>query len=204
MIPAVAAALLFALPASAEIFTGQNGLIFSLARGTVSSPDDADLEVTSRTVSAKHGIKRSSRSGNFQKQEVAVLGEAYDLKDAAGGKWRMWLRTVVGQVVEVELVRVAPAPKTDRAYRAVAVSIDGLQAEPTFSPLTLLADGSYRFGTVRGRYVTDEGGVTLDGVPGQWGRAAYTINGDGLIFRFVRGHAVYIVKYERLVNVASR
>jgi hypothetical protein len=44
--------------------------------------------------------------------------------------------------------------------------------------------------------VLDEGGVTLDGVPGQWGRAAYTVNGDGLVFRFNRGQLTFEVKYE--------
>lgn len=204
-IPLFAAVLLLASPAAAEIFTGQDGLHFSLARASLSSPEDADLQVTSRGVFAPHGVKRTSRGGGFEPVEVAVLGEPYDLKDAAGGKWRMWIRTAVGKVVEIELLRVVkPAPRMERTFRAVAVTIDGMQADPTFAALTLFTDGSYRMGTVRGRFTVDEGGVTLDGVPSQWGRAAYTVNGDGLIFRFVRGRAVYVVKYEQQVNVAVR
>jgi hypothetical protein len=200
-----AAATLLAAPASAEVFTAPQGFHFSLSRGSVSSPEDADLQVTPLGVTAKYGVRRVSRGGAFDKQEVAVLGEAYDLKDAAGGKWRMWIRTAYEKKVEVELIRVRrPAPAADRIYRAVAVTIDGMQAEPTFSALTLFADGSYRLGTGRGRYELDEGGVILDGVPRQWGRGAFAVNGEGLIFRFIRGQLAYEVKYEQQVNVALR
>ncbi len=197
--------LLLSTSAAAEVFTGRGGLHFSLSRGSVSSPEDSDLEVTSTGVLAKYGVKRSSRGGNYEAQEVTALGEPYDLKDAAGGKWRMWIRTALDQVVSVEIIR-APRrmAKTDRVFNAVAVTIDGAQAHPTFSQLVLFANGTYLFGRVRGKYKYDEGGVTLDGTPGQWGRGAYTLNSDGLIFRFSRGHVVYEVKYEQQVNVAVR
>lgn len=199
------AALLLAFPASAEVFTGNRGVFFSLSRASVSSPEDADLEVTSHRVAAKYGVKRSSRKGAFQDREIAALGEPYDLKDAAGGKWRMWIRSVAGETVAVELLRVPkPGRSVDRKFRAVAVTIDGMQAQPTFADLTLFANGSYRLGTNRGRYQPDEGGVTFDGVPGQWGRAAYSVNADGLIFRFIRGRLFFEVRYEQQVNVASR
>ena len=199
------AAVLLATPAFAEVFTVREELHFSLSRGSVTSPEDQDLWVTSRGVSAKYGIKRAGREGDFELQEVTVLGEPYELKDAAGGRWRMWIRTGLGNLIEVELIRAnRPAPTMDRTFRAVSVSIDGAQAEPTFSQLTLFADGSYQYGTVRGHYQANEGGVTLDGTPAQWGRAAYTVNGDGLTFRFRRGLFVFEVKYEQLVNVANR
>ena len=194
----LAAGVLLAAPAEAELFTAPQGLSFSLARGTPSSREEADLEVTARGIWARHGIKRASRTGAPATREVAVLGEPYELTDGAGGKWRLWLRAAQGERVEVELVRARPpAPLGDRVFRAVAVTIDGLPAEPTFAPLTLFADGRYRLGTGRGRYALDEAGVTLDGVPGSWGRASYAVNGEGLVFRFLRGQVAWEVRYER-------
>ncbi len=193
----LAAAVVLTTSASAEVFSATDNLHFSLTRGTLSSPEDADLDVTAYGVTAKYGVKRASREGEFSNKEVAVFGEPYDVKDAAGGKWRLWIKSAEGKRVQVEILRARrPATRSDRTYKAVAVTIDGTQAEPTFSQLTLLADGTYRFGKVFGRYVLDEGGVTLDGVPGYWGRAAYTLDGEGLMFRFNRGQLLFEVKYE--------
>lgn len=200
------AALSLATPAVAEVFTGKDSISFSLARGSVSAPEDADLEVTAMGVTAKHGIKRANSGEGFSTQAVPVLDEPFDLKDASGGKWRMWIRTGVGALIQIELVRArGPAPQIhrERVYRSVAISIDGQQADPTFPQLTLLPNGGYRLGLARGKYQLDEGGVTLDGVPAQWGRATYTVNGEGLVFRFIRGHALYEVRYELSVNLAG-
>ncbi len=201
----LAALVLLATPAAAEVFSGSNGLHLSLERAAAAAPEDADLEVTAFGIKAKNGIKRASREGGFEQSEVTVLGEPYDLKDAAGNSWRMWVKTAEGKLIVIELIRARrPGPLTERHYQSVAVTIDGAQSEPTFAELTLLPDGTYRYGTVRGRYTSDEGGVTLDGVPGTWGRATYSVNGDGLIFRFNRGRLVFEVRYEQRVNVAAR
>jgi hypothetical protein len=194
----LAAVALRATPVAAEVFRGAEGVFFSLSREMVTNPADAELSVTAEGVSAKYGIKRSRRGGDFEKQEVTAFGEPYDLKDRGGGRWRMWIRSAAGKVIEIELLRLHPlVKKADRVFHVVAVTIDGLRAEPTFAPLTLRGDGSYRLGTVRGRYRLDEKGVTLDGIPATWGRGAYTVNKDGLTFRFLRGHIVYEVKYHQ-------
>ena len=66
------------------------------------------------------------------------------------------------------------------------------------------ADGRYRLGTARGSFVQDEAGVSLDGVPAQWGRGAFTVDSAGLTFRFLRGVAQWEEKYERAPSLATR
>ena len=188
--------LAVSVPAFAEVFIGRDGLNFSLAQGAQVGKADADLQVTPFGITAKYGVKREQRQGDLQTQEVTVLNEVYRVQDEDGGQWRMWVKTVVGEVVVVELVKAQPQPRGDRTYRAVSVTIDGKPAAASFAALTLYAGHSYTYGTVTGRYAKNDWGVTLDGAPGTWGRGAYTLNGEGLVFRFVRGISQYEVRYQ--------
>lgn len=191
--------LVLGAPAGAEVFTGRDGLSFSLARAALTEQQDADLTVTGLGVTAKYGVRRERRVGPLQEHEVTVLGETYRLQDGAGGEWRMWIRTVVGKVVVVELIKArAPEERIARTYRAASVTIDGKPAKVTFQPLTLYPNLRYRYGTMPGRYTRTDWGVTLDGTPAQWGTAAYTVEGDGLVFRFMRGVLQFEVRYERV------
>ena len=67
----------------------------------------------------------------------------------------------------------------------------------TCQPLTLYPNLRSRYGAMAGRYTRTDWGVTPDGTPGPWGTAAYTVNGDGLVFRFMRGVLQFEVRYER-------
>ncbi len=173
------------------------GSTFSLAKGTPVAKGDGDLTVTPFGIEAKHGVKREKRAGDLQSNEVTVLDETYRVQDEEGGQWRLWVKTVVGPVVVAELLRVVPRTREERTLRPVLVTVDGKRARTTsFQPLTLFPNHSYRYGTVTGRYSTNDWGITLDGVPGTWGRGAYTVKGDGVVFRFVRGVAQYEVRFE--------
>lgn len=197
----VLSVLLVAVPSFAEVFTGRDGLNFSLATGAqVARADDADLQVTPFGITAKYGVRRERRQGDLQPQEVTTLNEVYQVQDADGAQWRLWVKTVVGTVVVAELLKTQPPQRGDRFYRPVSVTIDGKAAKNTFQELTLYANRSYTYGTVSGRYAQSDWGVTLDGVPGAWGRGAYTVKGDGLVFRFVRGISQYEVRYQQLPN----
>lgn len=184
-------------PAFAEIFTGRDGLHFSLAEGKPVPKEEADLRVTPFGIEAKYGVRRDKRQGELQTNEVTVLGDTYRVQDQDGGQWRLWVKTVVGHVVVAELLKIVPEERVERILRPVSVTIDGKSARPsTFQPLTLYPNNSYRYGTVTGRYSSNDWGVTLDGVAGQWGRAAYTVKGDGLVFKFLRGVTQYEVRFE--------
>lgn len=204
------AALLCSVPALAEIYTSDDDFHFSLARRTMTGATDGDLHISSIGVFAQYGARRLSRAGGFQVHEVLVLGEAYDVKDAAGATWQMWIRMSRNRTIEVELNEQRPEARVAGAtekFRAVSITIDGAEAAPTFAPLELAADGKYRLGTANGRFERDDAGLSLDGVPAQWGRGALSLSGEALTFRFLRGSVRWEVKYERATQtdaVAAR
>ena len=201
---AVAAVVLLTGSAHAEVFTARDALHLSLRRSAVTLATDSELDVTSKGINARYGIKRSSRTGPFDYREVTVLGEPYDLQDADGGKWRLWVRSVVGRVLVVELVRALPQrPQFTERYQVSSLSINGEEASPTFPPLVLQADGAYQLGGVNGHYKRSEIGVTLDGVPAHFGIGRYWANRDGLTFTYRLGKNTFEVKYQLSPNLAG-
>lgn len=194
-------ALLCAASARAELFVSHTGFVhFNLIRGQPSSIENADLHVSANGVWSKAGLRRAGRRDDFHQLEITALDEPYDVLDTAGGRWRMWIRTAEGRVIEIELVRQRPARHAffpAEAFEVASITIRGARAANTFARLVLFPDGRYTLGGARGRYTRDERGVTLDGVPG-WGRAAYTLEGDGLVFRFERGPLDYEVRYQQV------
>lgn len=202
---ALAVLVLLSTSASAEVFVAHERFEFSLIRGAISNALESDLEVTPLGINAPYGIKRSSRAGQLESKEVTVLREPYDLEDAQGGQWRLWVRSVNGPVIVVELVRARPfgLPIT-QSYQLTSVSINGEEASPTFPPLVLNANGTYRLGKVSGRYVRTETGVTLDGVPAHFGKGTFWVNLDGLTFNYRVGDNQFEVKYRLSQNYAAR
>lgn len=202
---ALAAVALFSTSARAELFVARDTLHFSLTRGAVTDAQSSELDVTARGINARNGIKRASRAGAFDYREVTVLGEPYDLQDANGGKWRLWVRTVAGHDMVVELVRARPARRAvTEHFQLSSLSINGEEASPTFPPLVLEADGTYRLGGVTGRFQRTETGVTLDGVPAHFGKGRYWANLDGLTFNYRLGKNHFEVKYQASQNYAAR
>jgi hypothetical protein len=201
---ALAVVVLLSTSARAEVFVARDRFDFSLIRSAVSNALESDLEVTPMGINAPYGIKRSSRAGQLESKEVTVLGEPYDLEDAQGGRWRLWVHSVNGPVIVVELVRARPfgLPVTE-SYQLTSVSINGEEALPTFPPLILNANGTYRLGKVSGRYVRTETGVTLDGVPAHFGKGTFWANLDGLTFNYRLGHDQFEVKYRLNQNYAA-
>jgi hypothetical protein len=116
----------------------------------------------------------------------------------------MWVRSVVGRVIVVELVRARPArPQVTERYQVSSLSINGDEASPTFPPLVLQADGAYQLGSVNGHFLRTETGVTLDGVPSHFGTGRYWANRDGLTFTYRLGKNTFEVKYQLSPNVAG-
>ena len=186
--------------ASAEVFVAHEGVLaFSLSRSRVTTPLDAELKITHRSVWAQSGIKRVSRAGSFDRREVTVLNEPYELKDRKGGTWKLWIRHASAKgVVVVELIRAQPRVFPVQVFEIASVNVLGEDTEPSLPRLTLYPDGRYRLGPHAGRYERDEGGVLLDGVAEHWGRGAYTVDSEGLVFRFRRGPLIYEVRYQEV------
>ena len=115
----------------------------------------------------------------------------------------MWVTSASEEKVNVELIRARPTALVDRVFQAAGVTIDGAPSEPTLEQLTLYTDGTYLLGTTVGRYHRSEEGITLDGAPAQWGRGAYAVNGQGLVFNYYRGLLVFQVRYEEQVKGSS-
>jgi hypothetical protein len=197
----VVATLAISTQALAEGYTSPDIFHFSLANGEQANEAvDADLHVAPTLVVAKYGVKRSSRDGDFQSREVVVTDEAYLVKDARGAIWRMWVRPAVGverTVMQVELVRAEnETTPANMKFRASSFTIDGNEAPPSGVRLELFADGTYRAGTMSGRYVRDEGGVTFDGPAATWGRGTFSLRSDALVFKYMRFNAAFEVHYD--------
>jgi hypothetical protein len=191
--------LLIPTPADAEIFATTDGVVlFSLARSRTTTPIDADLKVSARFVWSQSGVRRVKRKGKLERREVTVLNEPYDVKDSRGGKWRMWIREVAGKSITVELVRTPPRVFPIQVLEVSTVTVMGESTDPALPSLTLFPDGHYRLGHHIGRYWRDETGVLLGGPAAHWGRGAYAIKGDGLVFRFKRGPLAYEVRYQNV------
>ena len=192
-----AAALLSSSTALAEVFSSRDDFHFSLTRAALTSATDGDLHVSAVGVFAQYGAKRSSRDGEFQTREVVVLDEPYDVKDATGSTWRMWIRMSADRTIEVELMHQPVVSAPSQLFRAALLTIDGIDASPTFADLELTADGKYRLGMAHGRYQRDEAGVVLDGAASQWGRGTFSVDGQGLTFIYERGPSRWAVTYEQ-------
>jgi hypothetical protein len=197
--PVLLALLLLPTGARAETFTANDGtVLFSLTRTRTTSPIDAELKVSASGVWAQTGIRRAKRHGSYQQREITVLNEPYDLKDSTGGQWRMWIRRAAGKNVEIELVRAQPTDFPDQIFEPASVIVLGANTQPGLPRLTLFSDGRYRLGANHGRYKRDESGVTFNGIAARWGRGAYTVDAEGLVFRFKRGPLTYEVRYVRV------
>ena len=97
------AALLYSVPALAEIYTAQDDFHFSLSRRAVTAATDGDLHISAIGVFAEYGTRRVGREGGFQTREVLVLDEPYEVKDASGALWQMRIWVSRNRTIEIDL-----------------------------------------------------------------------------------------------------
>ncbi|MBL8921068.1 MAG: hypothetical protein JNJ54_19555 [Myxococcaceae bacterium] len=199
--PLFAAALLFAVTASAETFRGLDVVNVSLARQVMTAEANADLRVSDRMVIAVHGIRLERTSQSYFGSAPLALDEPYMVRDAAGAEYRMWVRTVANRLIVVEIQPRQLAESKDPLvgrFRATSITIGGNEARPTFGDLRLMPDGRYFMGGARGHWQWADGQLVLDGPVSYWGSGAVSADVRSITFTFTRGPVEWKVTYERV------
>jgi hypothetical protein len=200
-------ASLLAVSASAQVFQARGTLALSLDRRALTASAGADVIVTDRVVQAAHGIRLEAGQQAFRRSAAVSLDAPYLVRDARGEPVRMWVRTIAGDQVVVEVQRLRPgaglSPGAPRGrYRAASVTVNGAPAQPTFGDLMLEADGRYRQGSASGRWAFDNGQLRFEGAIVHWGVAVPAPEGDGVVFEFDRGAFHWVVRFEKVPEAA--
>lgn len=192
-------ALLFCSTALAQVFDCAESFDYSLSHRSLSSWTDGDLHVTAMAVSARYGVRRRTSIGSFQQREVAVLGESYEVKDAAGESWVMTIHHADAGGLRVLLSRVTGRPLPPHLrFRLAEVTANGARAEVAFGDLELLADGTYALDGRRGAYESGNDEIALDGGHAYWGKGRLSADRHALTFSYRRGPIQWEVKYARV------
>jgi hypothetical protein len=140
--------------------------------------------------------------------ERVETGAKLEVRDAAGHPYELVVQSVENNWVSLEVnpvrkepVRVGPHLGT---FKVTRLLINGSPADPSPAMLTLETEGGYRYGSAKGHWSFEEGGLALFGPYAHWGRATVRADGDELVFQYGHGGVRFEVVMTREPDLPLR
>ncbi len=166
---------------------------FDLRSGTEVPYESAKVFFFPDRVEARFGVRLETGPQPYSTRAPLVLDRAYLVRDESGTEYRLYVRAQAKEQLYVEVenahgaTRLGARRTPEGGYRLEAYVIDDLEAATEFPAMVLAQDGTYRIGVATGRFVAEDGLLSLDGHYAQWGAGEISLDAKTLTFRFRRG-----------------
>ncbi|MFZ5471639.1 MAG: hypothetical protein ACOZIN_19610 [Myxococcota bacterium] len=201
-------ALLSSVPAYGKVlhFTGPAGV--SLADLSLQGIEGSELRFFPLRIEASYGVQLENAGQQMSSSVPVVIGRSYLVRDQKGAEYRFSIRAIAEDARWVEIaptggvaLHAQPSPRTSLVGRYLIARhvVSGLETDRAhFSELELEEDGTYRLGTVHGRWHLHGDALVLEGAYQYWGPGHVIQDGNGLRFHYQRGRWTFEVELSRV------